>query len=221
MKLKHLTLVPFLGLSMALTACTTVNPYTGEEQTSNAAKGSAIGAVTGALIGVAASSKSDRGKGALIGAAAGAAAGGGIGYYMDVQEAELRQKLRNTGVSVTRSGDNIILNMPNAITFAVNSSTLKQSAMPVLDSVLLVLKEYDETRVNVLGHTDSTGAESYNQLLSEKRAQSVADYLLRNQLEYARVNTLGYGESRPIASNNNEAGREQNRRVELVLSPMK
>jgi outer membrane protein OmpA-like peptidoglycan-associated protein len=216
---KPLAIATLLSASLVLSACTTINPYSGEEQTSNAAKGAAIGAISGAVLGAAIKDK-DRKKGALIGAAAGAAAGGGIGYYMDVQEAELRQKLRNTGVSVTRSGDSIILNMPNAITFDVNQSNLKQGAMPVLDSVLLVLKEYDKTRVNVLGHTDSTGSDSLNQALSEKRALSVADYLLRNQLPYARVVTMGYGESRPVATNDTEAGREQNRRVELVLSPM-
>ncbi|MCE2596979.1 OmpA family protein [Motilimonas cestriensis] len=219
MNKKPLAIATLISASLALSACTTVNPYTGEEQTSNAAKGATIGALSGAVLGAVIKDK-NRSKGALIGAAAGAAAGGGIGYYMDVQEAELRQKLRNTGVSVTRAGDTIILNMPNAITFDVNQSNLKQSAMPVLDSVLLVLKEFDKTRVNVLGHTDSTGSASYNQTLSEKRAASVADYLLRNQLPYARVNTLGYGEARPIADNKTASGREQNRRVELVLSPM-
>ncbi|MDO6525951.1 OmpA family protein [Motilimonas sp. 1_MG-2023] len=219
MNKKTLAIAALTSASLTLSACTTVNPYTGEEQTSNAAKGATIGALSGAVLGAVIKDK-DRSKGALIGAAAGAAAGGGIGYYMDVQEAELRQKLRNTGVSVTRAGDTIILNMPNAITFDVNQSNLKQSAMPVLDSVLLVLKEFDKTRVNVLGHTDSTGSANYNQTLSEQRAASVADYLLRNQLPSARVSTLGYGEARPIADNNTASGREQNRRVELVLSPM-
>ena len=114
-------LASLLALSIGLTGCTTINPYSGEEQTSSAVKGGAIGAATGALVGVLASSKHDRGKGALIGAATGAAVGGGIGYYMDVQEAKLRQKMKGTGVSVTRQGDNIILNMPNTVTFDTNS----------------------------------------------------------------------------------------------------
>ncbi len=139
---------------------------------------------------------------------------------MDVQEAELRKQLASTGVSVTRSGDQIVLNMPNAITFDVNESNLKPEAKNALNSVLLVLKEYDKTRVNILGHTDSSGSASYNQLLSEKRATAVADHLLKNKLPYSRVQTRGLGETQPMASNSNQSGREQNRRVELILTPL-
>ena len=148
--------------SVVATGCSTVNPYTGEEQTAKATSGALIGAVTGAAIGVASSSRSDRGKGALIGAASGAALGGGIGYYMDVQEAELRQQLQSTGISVTRDGDNIVLNMPNEITFGVDESNLSSRAMAALQNVAVVAKEYDKTMLNVYGFTDSTGSESYN-----------------------------------------------------------
>jgi len=208
-----------VAAALAATGCTTVNPYTGEQQTSNVAKGSAIGAVVGAAAG-AATGKGDKGKRALIGAAIGASAGGGIGYYMDVQEAKLRQQLEGTGVSVSRVGDQIILNMPSNITFASDSSNLSPSIMPVLDSVILVLKEYDETMVNVAGHTDSTGSDSYNQKLSELRAQSVGNYLARGGIVFNRLMMVGYGESRPVASNSTAAGRAQNRRVEITLTAM-
>ncbi|MGL4645872.1 MAG: OmpA family protein, partial [Cetobacterium sp.] len=171
-------LVGALCVSVALSGCTTVNPYTNEEQTAKAASGSAIGALAGALIGVASSSKKDRGKGALIGAAAGAALGGGIGYYMDVQEAKLRQQLRGTGVSVTRDGNNIILNMPNNVTFDTNSTSLKPAGINTLSGVAMILKEYEKTMVNIIGYTDSTGKRAYNMQLSERRAQSVASNLM-------------------------------------------
>ncbi|NRD75514.1 OmpA family protein [Shewanella sp. VB17] len=205
---------------IALPGCQTTNPYTNESQNAKAMNGSIIGAITGAAIGVASSSKSDRGKGALIGAASGAALGGGIGYYMDTQEAELRKKLQSTGVSVTRSGDNIVLNMPNEVTFGVDETNLSAGAKNVLNSVALVAKEYDETRLNVLGYTDSSGSESYNLRLSKVRAVEVADYLVSQKVEYSRVKSDGVGEARPIASNANEEGRAKNRRVEIVLSPL-
>lgn len=204
--------------TVALSGCTTINPYTGEQQTSSAAKGSAIGAIGGAVLGAATSS--NKGKGALIGALGGAAVGGGIGYYMDVQEAKLRQQLQGTGVSVTRNGNNITLNMPNAITFAVNSSDLKPGADKVLSSVVLVVKEYEKTRINVLGYTDNTGSASYNKLLSDKRANAVGGYFLSHGIKYARLNQQGMGEANPIASNKTAAGRAENRRVEIVLTPM-
>ena len=207
-----------LAGAVALSGCTTINPYTGEEQTSSIAKGSAIGALSGAVIGAVASK--DKTKGALIGAAGGAAIGGGVGYYMDVQEAKLRQQLKSTGVSVTRNGNNITLNMPNAITFAVNGSQLKPQADSVLSSVVLVVKEYSKTRINILGYTDSTGSASYNKLLSDKRANSVSGYFLSNGIKYSRLSPQGTGEANPIASNSTKAGRAENRRVEIVLTPM-
>ncbi|MCL9780383.1 OmpA family protein [Vibrio sp. S4M6] len=204
--------------AIVLSGCTTINPYTGEQQTSSVAKGSAIGAIGGAVLGAATSN--DKGKGALIGALGGAAVGGGIGYYMDVQEAKLRQQLQGSGVSVTRSGNNITLNMPNAITFATNSSTLKPGADKVLSSVVLVVKEYDKTRINILGYTDNTGSASYNKLLSDKRANAVGGYFLSHGTKYARLNEKGMGEANPIASNSTSKGRAENRRVEIVLTPM-
>ncbi len=184
-------LASLLALSIGLTGCTTINPYSGEEQTSSAVKGGAIGAATGALVGVLASSKHDRGKGALIGAATGAAVGGGIGYYMDVQEAKLRQKMKGTGVSVTRQGDNIILNMPNTVTFDTNSSQIKASGANTLSGVAMVLKEYQKTHINVVGHTDSSGGRDLNMRLSEQRADSVASNLITQGVEASRISTSG------------------------------
>jgi len=212
-------LASLLALSIGLTGCTTINPYSGEEQTSSAVKGGAIGAATGALVGVLASSKHDRGKGALIGAATGAAVGGGIGYYMDVQEAKLRQKMKGTGVSVTRQGDDIILNMPNTVTFDTNSSQIKASGANTLSGVAMVLKEYQKTHINVVGHTDSSGGRDLNMRLSEQRADSVASNLITQGVEASRISTSGVGPDQPIASNSTAAGKAQNRRVTITLSP--
>ncbi|TBW54324.1 glycine zipper 2TM domain-containing protein [Marinobacter halodurans] len=212
-----------MALSVAvvtLNGCMTYDPYTGEEKVSNATKGSVIGAVTGAAIGAATSSKSDRGKGALIGAAAGGAAGGGIGYYMDRQEADLRHKLEGTGVRVQRNGNQIQLIMPGNITFDVNQSSIRSSFTDVLESVALVLNEYEQTVIQIDGYTDSTGSSSYNQLLSERRASSVRDFLLNQGIASRRTRATGHGENNPIASNSTESGRAQNRRVELTLVPM-
>lgn len=216
--MKKMILV-FMVATFGLGGCMTYDPYTGEEKTSNATKGSIIGAIGGAAIGAATSSKSDRGKGALIGAASGAAIGGGVGYYMDKQEAELRRKLEGTGVRVVRNGDEIELVMPGNITFDLNESSIKPSFSGTLESVALVLKEYDKTIIQIEGHTDSSGSDSYNQLLSERRASSVRDFLLNQGIEPKRTRAVGYGERYPVASNDTAAGREQNRRVELTLVP--
>ncbi|GHA15927.1 OmpA family lipoprotein [Oceanisphaera arctica] len=208
-----------VAATIALSACTT-NPYTGERQTSKAAIGGGLGALAGAVIGGASASSSDRKKGILIGAASGAALGGGVGYYMDVQEAKLRDQMSGTGVSVTRNGDNIILNMPSSITFAVNSADLSPSFYNTLSGVAMVLKEYEKTYVNVVGHTDNTGSASHNQALSERRAASVGQFLISQGAAASRFNIRGVGFNQPVASNDTESGRAQNRRVEITLSPM-
>ena len=213
------TVLVFAFATLTLGGCMTYDPYTGEEKTSNATMGSVIGAIGGAAVGVATSSKSDRGKGALIGAASGAAVGGGIGYYMDRQEAALRNRLEGSGVRVVRNGDQIDLVMPGNITFDVNQSTIKPSFSNTLESVALVLKEFDKTTIQIEGHTDSTGSRDYNQLLSERRAGSVRDFLLNQGIQAGRTRAVGYGPRYPVASNDNEAGLEQNRRVELTLVP--
>ena len=206
--------------TLGLGGCMTYDPYTGEEKTSSATRGAIVGALGGAAVGAAASSRSDRGRGALIGAAAGAAIGGGIGNYMDRQEAELRHRLEGTGVRVVREGDRIDLIMPGNITFDVNQASIRPSFNGILESVALVLKEYDKTIIQIDGHTDSTGSESYNQMLSERRASSVRDFLMNQGIEPRRTRATGYGPRYPIASNDTAAGREQNRRVELKLVPM-
>ena len=204
-----------------VTACTTLDPYTREEKTSNAAKGAAIGAAAGAAVGlITGDDSAERKKRALILAGVGALAGGGIGYYMDQQEMKLRQQLEGTGVSVTRIGDNITLNMPGNVTFAFNSGDINSQFYPILDSVALVLDEYDQTFVEVAGHTDSVGTAEYNQQLSERRATSVADYLMSRKVDRQRLITVGGGENYPIASNSTEAGKAQNRRVELTIVPV-
>ncbi|MBB1268134.1 OmpA family protein [Shewanella sp. SR44-3] len=206
--------------SLFVAGCQLPNPYTGEAENAKATNGAMIGALAGAAIGIASSSKKDRAKGALIGAASGAAVGSGIGYYMDVQEAKLRKQLKSTGVSVTRSGDSIILNMPNDVTFGVDETVLSSRAQSVLSSVALVAKEYSDTRLNITGYTDSTGSESYNLRLSQVRANEVGQYLMLQKVAANRVSSFGRGEASPVADNGSPAGRAQNRRVEIILSPM-
>lgn len=199
-------------------ACTT-NPYTGESQMSKTAIGAVVGAAAGAGIGALAS-KHDRAKGALIGAGAGALAGGAVGGYMDYQEAKLRERLAGTGVGVTRVGDEIVLNMPGNITFETDRAELKPSFFEVLNSVSIVLVEYDKTIIEVTGHTDNTGSDEYNQSLSERRATTVGSYLAGQGINPQRIITQGFGETLPIADNATPAGRQQNRRAELRLVPL-
>ena len=208
-------------LAFLTSACTTLDPYTREEKTSSATTGAAIGALAGAVVGAATGEDAkDRKKRALIGAGVGALTGGGVGYYMDVQEAELRKKLEGTGVSVTRDGDQIILNMPSNITFALDSSQVAPSFKEVLDSVALVLEEYEKTLVVVEGHTDSSGTESYNRQLSERRALAVGEVLNDAGVSAKRMVIIGYGEERPVASNATAEGRAEHRRVALTLEPL-
>ena len=204
-----------------VTGCMTQNAYTGEKQVSKTTKGAAIGALAGAAAGalMGGDSKAHR-KNALIGAGVGALAGGAVGNYMDRQEAKLRAQLQGTGVSVTRSGDNLVLNMPGNITFATGSSDLNANFFGVLDSVAVVLKEYDKTIIDVSGHTDSVGSDTTNQMLSERRAATVGKYLEGKGVSDQRVATAGFGKAHPVASNDTPDGRQQNRRVELTLTPI-
>ncbi|MBO5833781.1 MAG: OmpA family protein [Alphaproteobacteria bacterium] len=209
-------LLSVLAITALVSGCTTVNPYTGQTQTSKATWGTAIGAATGALIGSTQSS-----KGALIGGLAGAAVGGGAGYYLDAQAAELRAELVSTGVQVVESDDNIRLIMPGNITFKTDSADINSSFYPVLNSVAKVLNKYDNSTVMVSGHTDNTGSAEYNLNLSKERAQSVAAYLQGQNVKASRFEVLGMGFSNPIASNATDAGRTQNRRVEIKIIPNK
>lgn len=210
-----------LSSLVLVSACSTVNPYTGEKQTAKATTGAFIGAAAGAIVGVATGdNKEERKQRALKGAGIGAITGGGVGYYMDVQEAKLRQRLEGTGVSVTRDGENIVLNMPSNITFEVDSYSLNPQFFSVLDSVIVVLDEYESTLVTIAGHTDSSGADSYNLDLSRKRAMSVAEYLSTKEVALERLAANGYGEQYPVSSNDTAEGRAINRRVEITLDPI-
>lgn len=209
----------FILIASMLSACATVNPYTGEAQTSKAVWGTAIGAATGAATGALVSKNS--GTGALVGGLAGAALGGGVGYYLDVQEAELRQELASTGVSVIRDGDSIRLIMPGNITFKTDSADINAGFYSTLNSVAKVLNKYDNSTVMVLGYTDSTGSAEYNQTLSRQRANAVAAYLQGQGVKYSRFEIMGLGSSNPIASNSTAEGRQQNRRVEIKIIPNK
>lgn len=209
-------------LTLALVVgCTTVDPYTGEQKTSNTAKGAAIGAVAGAIVGIATGDDAkERRNRALLGAGIGGLSGAAVGNYMDRQEAELRRRLQGTGVSVTRHGDNITLNMPANVTFASDSASLNAEFFDVLGSVALVLEEYPKTIIEVAGHTDSTGPSSYNRDLSVRRAEAVASYLRGQDIRDQRTVVRGYGEAYPIAGNDTDNGRARNRRVELTLAPV-
>lgn len=209
------------GLSVGFAACTTLDPYTREEQTARASRQAAIGAAAGAVAGlITGDSSMERKKRALVGAGLGALAGAAVGNYMDRQEARLRQELERTGVSVTRNGDNITLNMPGNVTFAHDSAELNSNFYDVLNSVALVLEEYDQTVVEIAGHTDSTGSDEYNRQLAGRRAASVADYLATREVNRERMIEIGVGETHPIATNDTADGRRQNRRVELTLVPL-
>ncbi len=211
-------LIIVLVASFLLGACQTTDPYTGQQQTSDTAKGAGIGAASGALIAMLISGTSR--KNALIGAGIGALAGGAAGRYMDNQEKKLREQLQGTGVSVTRSGDNLVLNMPGNITFATNQSDIAPGFYPVLNSVALVLKEYEKTLIDVVGHTDSTGPMQLNMQLSAARASTVQAYLANQGIPPVRIQAQGVGPQYPVASNATPEGRQQNRRVDLVLRPL-
>ena len=195
-----------------LAACAT-DPYTGESKVSNTAWGTGIGAVAGAGIGALVGGE----KGALVGAGIGAVGGAATGGYMDIQARKLRQELVGTGVQVQKVGDNVRLIMPSNITFDTDSAVFKPVFNNILTSVAKVVNEFDKTKVQIAGYTDSTGSAAYNNSLSLQRAQAVANYLKLRDVSASRLLVYGYGSSNPIASNATAAGREQNRRVEITL----
>lgn len=197
--------------AVVLAACTT-NPYTGESQTRRAVTYGAVGGVVCGLIGSTESSR--RARNAALGCGA---IGAGIGAYMDAQEAELREQLQGTGVQVRRNGDQLDLIMPGNITFNTNEFSIRQDFYPVLDSVAQVLYKFVDTRLQVVGHTDSTGARDYNYNLSNRRATSVSNYLASRGVDQGRLINQGMGPDQPIASNDTESGRAMNRRVELQI----
>ena len=205
-------LTPVLILAGLLASCTTINPYTGEQQTSRAVRFGAAGAVVCGLIG--ATESSQRARNAALGCGA---IGAGVGAYMDAQEAELRAQLEGTGVQVQRNGDRLDLIMPGNVTFATNQYNIRPEFNSVLDSVATVLYKFTDTRLQITGHTDSTGAADYNYDLSDRRARSVANYLAGQGVDQGRIITQGAGPDQPVASNESPNGRAQNRRVELQI----
>lgn len=187
----------------------------GYQQNPKTYQGAAAGAALGGLAGSMESSEY-----AAAGAALGALAGGAVGQYMDRQEQAMRQQMQGTGVEVHRQGDDILLNMPNSITFGFDSSTVRPEFNNTLSNLAGVLNQYPQTKIDVIGHTDSVGSDAYNQNLSEQRAQAVANKLRDYGVASQRLYVLGRGESQPVASNDTEAGRAQNRRVEVRISPI-
>ncbi len=220
MSVSRLSRFTLLSLAIALLAAcaTTTDPWTGEPRATRTGQGAAVGAGIGAVLG--AISGGDRLKRVAIGAGVGALTGAAVGSYMDRNEQQLRRQLAGSGVSVTRRGDEVILNMPGNVTFDIDSASLNPEFFEVLDSVALVLVEFDRTVVVVDGHTDSTGSRSYNQRLSEQRADTVGRFLISEGISPARVATYGYGPDYPVASNESSQGRAMNRRVELTLMPV-
>ncbi len=213
---------PFLlaGLAALLTttACVT-DPETGQRTISKTAIGGIGGALGGYLLGDLVGGRRDRTE-KILGAGIGGLAGAGIGAYMDKQERDLRARTAGTDVQVIRRGDDLVLNIPSGITFAYDSADVQPQFKRTLDQVASTLAEYNQTYIDVYGHTDSTGSDAYNQTLSERRALSVANYLAAQGVQQARIGTRGYGETQPIAPNDTDAGRAENRRVEVKIVPI-
>jgi outer membrane protein OmpA-like peptidoglycan-associated protein len=218
----RLLIVAALCGAVALTGCTTQDPYTGESKTSKTMKGAGIGAAAGAVLGAATGKNAtDRRKRALEGAAIFGAAGAGVGAYMDNQDKKLRERLAGVGVGIQKDPNTgaIKLIMPGNITFPTNQSSIKADFYPVLDAVADVLKEYNKTSITVAGFTDSVGKDDANLKLSQDRASSVAAYLQGRGVDSGRLSTVGYGKANPVGDNATEAGRAQNRRVEVTINP--
>ena len=207
-----LTTIAFAILS-GVSGCTTVNPYTGEQEVSRSTIGAGVGMASGALIGALAN------NGALIGAAIGGLAGGLIGSSMDNVNAELRERLVGTGVQVQKSGNSIQLIMASDVTFRTDSADINSAFYPALSSVAIVLKKYNNTNIVVYGFTDNTGTPAHNQNLSERRAQSVGNFLISQGINPNRLFAQGFGQRNPVASNKTSSGKAKNRRVVITLRP--
>jgi len=218
MKKSQMIMIGLVVAMLPLSACVT-DPETGNRTISKAAIGGIGGALGGYLLGDLVGGRRDRTE-KILGAGIGAVAGAGVGYYMDEQERKLRQQTAGTGINVIRDGDNLVLDMPSEITFGIDSANIDAGFRDTLNQVASTLAQYEKTYVDVLGHTDSTGSDAYNQALSERRASAVADYLSSRGVQSARLATRGYGESQPKASNLDAAGRSANRRVEIRLVPI-
>ncbi len=212
-------IVALVAASVALSGCAGMQDVASSPDKEKTRKGAGYGAAAGVVIGLL-TGGNDKFQAAMIGAAAGALVGGSVGYYMDKQEARLREQMAGTGIDVVRQGDNITLDVPGGVTFAFNSADLNAQFFPVLDKVAATLAEYNKTVIEVAGHTDSVGSDAYNLQLSDRRANSVAAYLASHGVDRSRMVTVGAGEAHPIASNDTDAGRAQNRRVEITIVPV-
>lgn len=211
-----------IASTLLLSSCATYTGQTDAPDDPNRTQrgaliGAAIGAVAGLLSGDDATERRQR---AMAGAGVGAVAGGAVGVYQDRQEADLRRKTAGTGIEVTRDGDVIKLNLPDGVTFDFNRADLKSQFYPALDQVASTMAEYNQTIVEVSGHTDSVGSDEYNQRLSEQRANAVANYLTGRGLVRERFEVVGMGERYPVGDNMNDAGRSKNRRVEIRVVPL-
>ena len=218
----RILLVSLAASAAMLTSCATYTGQTSDPNDPNRTRtgalvGAGIGAVAGLLSG---SDATERRQRALVGAGVGGLTGGAVGAYQDRQEAELRRQTAGTGIVVDREGDVIKLNLPDGVTFDFNKTELKPQFHPALDNVARTLAEYNQTIVEVAGHTDNVGGDAVNQRISEQRASSVANYLMGRGLMRERFEVVGFGKSMPIADNSTEQGRAQNRRVEVRVVPL-
>ncbi|PQZ83544.1 MULTISPECIES: OmpA family protein [unclassified Brevundimonas] len=221
MRAKLLVASVSIAAMLGAAACTTTDPYSSTPNRNNTGTGAIAGALGGALLGyLTNTSNGEQGrKNALIGAGIGALAGAGVGQYMDRQQRALEAELSGTGVGVARQGDTLVLRMPSDVTFATNQSSLDSRFLPVLDDVARVLNEYDRSMVDVIGHTDSSGGDAINQPLSERRASSVASYLMDHGVIRERLYVAGNSARNPIADNTTVDGKAKNRRVEILIRP--
>ena len=222
MHARTFTLATAIMATMLLGSCASYTGQTRDPDDPNrtgrgALIGASIGAVAGLLSGDDATERRQR---ALVGAGVGALAGTAVGTYQDRQEAELRRRTAGTGIDVSRDGDVIKLNLPDAVTFDFNSASLNPQFRPALDGVATTLADYPQTVVEISGHTDAVGSDAYNQRLSEERAGSVANYLVGKGLVRERFEIVGMGKRYPVASNDTDDGRARNRRVEVRVVPL-
>lgn len=222
-KSSHAPIALAIAASLFLSSCAT---YTGQtnapDDPNRTQRGALIGAAVGAVAGLlSGGDATERRQRAMVGAGVGAVAGGAVGVYQDRQEADLRRRTAGTGIEVTREGDVIKLNLPDGVTFDFGKANLKPQFYPALDQVAASMSEYNQTIVEISGHTDSVGSDEANQRLSEQRAGSVSNYLAGKGLMRERFEVVGMGERYPVASNDTDSGRAMNRRVEIRLLPLK
>ncbi|WP_338446728.1 OmpA family protein [Pelagerythrobacter marensis] len=218
MKKSRMIVASLAAMSLVSVSACVTDPNTGERKISRTAIGGAGGAAAGALLGGLIGGKTGR----IIGAVGGGAIGGVVGYKMDQQIKELRESTAGSGIDVSEvdNGEAILVNLPDGVTFDVGSATLKPAFRSTLDDVAANLVQYPNSLIDVYGHTDSTGSESFNQDLSERRAQTVANYLTSRGVNSARIRWQGFGETMPVADNSTDYGRQRNRRVEIKIIPL-